>query len=53
MRVRRAGPKNRLFEGYSPEIAQVLAAKTLTLDGSRLGCPANAGLMAGFPIPDI
>ena len=32
---------------------RLLAFKTLTFEGSKLGCAANAGLMGRHPIPDI
>jgi hypothetical protein len=36
-----------------PENAPVFGFKTLTLGRQKLGCGANAGLMAGARFPDI
>jgi hypothetical protein len=46
-------PKTRRILSEWLENALVWARKTLTLDDQKLGCAANAGLMAGAGFPDI
>jgi large subunit ribosomal protein L33 len=41
------GAKTAPLRGRSRRFVPVLACKTLTLGGSRLGCAANAGRLAG------